>query len=67
VACVDDGVTVYRLTAVDFALLGSLQGGSSLGEAASAAGVAPEALARLLGWAFAERLVVGVFSPSARA
>jgi len=67
VAGVDDGVTVYRLTAVDFSLLGSLQAGSSLAQAVSVAGAAPEALARLLGWAFAERLVVGVVSPSARA
>jgi thiamine-phosphate pyrophosphorylase len=41
--------------------------GASVGNAAEAADASAESLARVLGWAFAEHLVTGVVSPSARA
>lgn len=62
----DTGIVVYRIEAEAYALLGRLQGSMSFADAVSDSGTTPETLARLLGWAFAEGLVVGV-SPSAPA
>jgi hypothetical protein len=59
----DAGIVVYRIEAEAYALLARLQGGMSFADAVSDSGSTADALARLLGWAFAEGLVVGV-SPS---
>jgi hypothetical protein len=60
VACVAERVAVYRLDAADHRLLQLLCAGMSLGAATEAATKDAEALARLLGWAFGEGLVVQV-------
>jgi hypothetical protein len=62
----ETGIVVYRVDAETYALLARLRDGMSFADAVSGAGTTPDALARLLGWAFAECLVVGV-SPSAPA
>ena len=62
-ACVDDRLVVYRADASDFALLTHLQRGESLAGTVASAGADASALARVLGWAFAERLVTSL-SPS---
>lgn len=60
VACVAERVAVYRLEAADHRLLQLLCEGMSLGAATAAATTDAESLARLLGWAFGEGLVVQV-------
>ena len=67
VACVADRVAVYRLDPADHRLLQHLCDGLSLESATAAAAADAETLARLLGWAFGEGLVVQVVSPSAPA
>jgi hypothetical protein len=67
VACVADRVAVYRLDQADHRLLQHLCDGKSLAAATDAAAAKPDALLRLLGWVFAEGLVVQVVSPSAPA
>lgn len=68
-ACVgstDAGVAVFRLDAEAYGLVAELQRDASLAEALARTGTSPEALARVLEWAFAHDLVVEV-SPSAPA
>lgn len=60
VACVAERVAVYRLDEPDHRLLQLLCEGMSLGAATAAAATDAEALARLLGWAFGEGLIVQV-------
>ena len=67
VACVADRVAVYRLDQADHRLLQHLCDGQSLAAATDAAAADSDALGRLLGWLFAEKLVVQVVSPSAPA
>lgn len=67
VACVEDRPAVYRVEATDHRVLLRLASGDNLGDALDAAGAEPAVLGRVLGWAFAERLVAGVISPSAPA
>jgi hypothetical protein len=67
VACVADRVAVYRLDPADHRLLQHLGDGLSLESATAAAAADAETLARILGWAFGEGLVVQVVSPSAPA
>jgi hypothetical protein len=67
VACIADRVAVYRLDHADHRLLRHLCDGLSLESAVAAAAVDAGTLARLLGWAFGEGLVVQVVSPSAPA
>jgi hypothetical protein len=62
----DAGIVVYRVEAEAYALLARLQDGMSFADAVAGSDATPDALARLLGWAFGEGLVVGV-SPSAPA
>lgn len=59
-ACTDDRVAVYRLDAEHYAALARLAGGAPLAEAAATAASGPDALARVLGWAFGAGLVVAV-------
>jgi hypothetical protein len=66
VSCVADRVAVCRLGPADFEVVDVLATGGSLGDAAAACGHDAALLGRVLGWLFAERLVVGV-SPSAPA
>lgn len=65
-ACLGDRVVVYRLEAEDHAVLAALRAGATLAEAIIQSRASPDALARVLGWAFDAGLVVAV-SPSARA
>ena len=65
-ACLDEGVVTWRLAPDDHAVLAALQRGATLAEAAATVDDGAEVLARVLGWAFAERLVVAI-SPSAPA
>ena len=68
-ACVgtaDAGVAVYRVELGAYSLLEQLLDGATFAQAVSGAQTTADGLARVLGWAFAEGLVVGV-SPSAPA
>lgn len=65
-ACTDERVAVYRLDAPDHAALGELVRGACFASALATTGAEPAVLARLLGWAFSERLVTAV-NPCARA
>jgi hypothetical protein len=70
-ACLADRVVVYRLEAEDYRVLAALSAGATLAEATAQSDASPEALARVLGWAFGAGLVVAVKavdrpSPSAR-
>jgi hypothetical protein len=67
-ACASTGqrVVVYRLAAEDFRILSALAQGATLAEALERSGANADSLARVLGWAFAEGLVVAL-SPCARA
>lgn len=67
VACVDDRPVVYRIDRDDYRLLERLAQGDSLGDALTAAQADADALGRVLAWAFSERLVAGIVSPSAPA
>ena len=68
-ACLDDRMVVYRLEAGDYAVLSALHAGATFAEALAQGRASPDALARVLGWAFAAGLVVAVTgaSPSAPA
>jgi hypothetical protein len=65
-ACDGDRVVVYRLQPTHHALLVELNARRAFGEAIEAAGATAEDLSQVLGWMFAENLVVAV-SPSDRA
>lgn len=67
VACVDDRPAVYRVDTDDYRLLERLAQGDTLSDALSAAEADADALGRVLAWAFSERLVAGIVSPSAPA
>lgn len=67
VACIDERPVLYRIAATDHQVLDRLQQGDALGAALAAADADPEALGRVLGWAYSERLVAAVLSPSAPA
>jgi hypothetical protein len=63
VACTAEGVVVYRLDPIDFAVLGALADGQALGAAIEATGADANDLARVLAWAFGEGLVTGALPP----
>jgi hypothetical protein len=65
-ACDGDRVVVYRLPPIQHALLVELHAGQTFGAAIEAARATPEELSQVLGWAFAENLVVAV-NPSGQA
>jgi len=67
VACVDDRPVVYRIDRDDYRLLERLVHGDSLSDALAAAQTDADALGRVLAWAFSERLVAAIVSPSAPA
>ncbi len=67
VACVDDRPVVYRVDSDDYRLLERLAQGDTLGEALESVRTDADTLGRVLAWAFGERLVTAVVSPSARA
>jgi len=67
VACVDDRPVVYRIDRDDYRLLERLAQGDSFGDALTAAQTDADALGRVLAWAFSERLVAAIVSPSAPA
>lgn len=67
VACIGDQPVVYRIETADHRMLERLALGDALGEALDAAGSDAAVLGRVLGWAFAEKLVASVISPSAPA
>jgi hypothetical protein len=58
VACAEDGVVVYRVTAEDFSLLERLTTGSTLGAAVAETDYDLAGLPSLFAWLFAEGLVV---------
>jgi hypothetical protein len=67
IACVGEQPVVFRIDESDHVLLERLAAGDTLAEAIELAHADAEALGRVLGWAFGERLVAGVISPSAPA
>jgi hypothetical protein len=67
VACAADRVVVYRLDLIDFAVLGALADGQTLGAAIDSTGADANDLARVLAWAFGEGLVTGVSQPGTAA
>lgn len=60
VACLDDRPVAYRLTARQFAVVGALRDQRSLGETLTATATDAALLQEVLGWLFAEQLVVAV-------
>jgi hypothetical protein len=66
VACLGDGVVVYRLEAGPFAVLEALARGEPFARAIAESAQAPDVLASALRWAFDEGLVVAL-NPSAPA
>jgi len=67
VACVDDRPVVYCIDKNEYRLLERLARGNTLSDALAAAQADADALGRVLAWAFGERLVAGIVSPSAPA
>jgi hypothetical protein len=67
VACVDDRPVVYCIDKNEYRLLERLARGDTLSDALAAAEADADALGRVLAWAFGERLVAGIVSPSAPA
>jgi hypothetical protein len=64
-ACIDEQIAVYSIDPGEFALLANLHGGSALAQALERSAVAADVLARVLDWAFRERLVTALSLPSA--
>jgi hypothetical protein len=64
--CQAEGIVVYRVDPDDYAVLAALAGGGSFTEALEETGRSANVLARALGWAFGEGLVVAL-NPSAPA
>jgi hypothetical protein len=60
VACAEDGVVVYRVTAGDFSLLERLIAGSTLGTAVAETNYDLAGLPTLFAWLFAEGLIVAL-------
>jgi hypothetical protein len=65
VAGTGDGIAVHRLDAADHALFAALLQGATLGAVVDAVGADAAALTRVLQWAFAEGLVVGMKTSTA--
>jgi hypothetical protein len=60
VACLDEHPVAYKLTPRQFAVVRALRERRSLGEAVDAASADAPLLHEVLGWLFAEQLVVAV-------
>ncbi len=63
-ACVGDAPATYRLDDAEYRVFERLARGAPLGAAAAGAGGDAALLGRVLAWAFAERLVTAIVSPS---
>lgn len=64
VACSGAGLAVHRLEASDCSLFAALLRGDTLGAAVASSGADAASLTRVLQWAYAESLVVGVATTS---
>lgn len=63
VTCGTDGLVLHRVPPAQFAFVGQLAAGASLGAAVTTSGLAIEQLPGVLGWLFAEHFVAGLSPP----